>query len=144
MCLTCIEPYTTSPERQPWMLGCGHSFCKRCVDSWNNLPASRRRCPACRAPIVGSAAKNYALASVVEAQGLELMVLLEKWGLDDTPTAPSLIIPPDSLELVEELASSAQRGASSTVWKARWNGEQVLKNRCHVYCIHDHAHAVGA
>ena len=72
-CPACSFLYTDSQEHTPYVLLCGHSVCRQCVDV--NLPTMYKgikkplTCPCCRKTFPGEtyvATRNYALMAVAE------------------------------------------------------------------------------
>jgi hypothetical protein len=60
MCPVCLQAMAN-----PYILKCGHSFCKLCIDEVvNKTPISKPRCPTCRASFK-LAIPNYALANII-------------------------------------------------------------------------------
>jgi hypothetical protein len=110
-CDVCFNDMT-GHDREPQILGCGHTYCKVCVDSL-------RVCPSCRSPIQTSN-PNFQLMAAIEAAGADLSGLLSSWGLHG---ACSMVLPPQSVQLLEELP--VQPGATAKVYKAKLNGQQV-------------------
>ncbi|CAJ0565938.1 unnamed protein product, partial [Mesorhabditis spiculigera] len=60
-CLLCTERF--SQGHRPKVLGCGHSFCERCLATCTRIS---RLCPKCRAPITNSCI-NFDLLNLAEA-----------------------------------------------------------------------------
>nr|XP_045364323.1 E3 ubiquitin-protein ligase TRIM50 [Camelus bactrianus] len=62
-CPVCLEVF-----KEPLMLQCGHSYCKRCLLSLSRHLDSELRCPVCRQEVDGSSSPpNVSLARVIEA-----------------------------------------------------------------------------
>ncbi|CAN6246241.1 unnamed protein product [Urochloa humidicola] len=53
-CAVCLEPFGAGDRRRV-LPGCEHGFHAECVDSWLR---ETRRCPICRAEVVGGQGKN--------------------------------------------------------------------------------------
>lgn len=73
-CELCFEPYDgEGGGRQARVLGCGHTFCARCLTALVRAAVAAsspgRRCPSCRTPWTGSAVvedlpRNYGLEGI--------------------------------------------------------------------------------
>lgn len=62
LCKICLRPFY-----EPFILGCGHSFCYSCLRSWFGAPADRkknRNCPDCRTEVKAEPAPNYLLREI--------------------------------------------------------------------------------
>lgn len=62
LCKICLRPFY-----EPFILGCGHSFCYSCLRSWLGGPNDRRKnrnCPDCRTDIKSEPAPNYLLREI--------------------------------------------------------------------------------
>ena len=62
LCKICLRPFF-----EPFILGCGHSFCYSCLRSWFGGPADRRtkkNCPDCRTDVKAEPAPNYLLREI--------------------------------------------------------------------------------
>lgn len=62
ICAVCLEQY-----KDPRVLPCAHSFCKRCIEPL--LQQGKRTCPVCRESIAASASlpANFLLSSIIDA-----------------------------------------------------------------------------
>ena len=72
-CCVCGSSYVDAHKNQPYVIGCGHSYCGHCVTV--KLPAMYRAqnrplaCPACRQTFPGTsykAARNFSLMDIAE------------------------------------------------------------------------------
>lgn len=65
-CAVCWLPYKIggSKDDQPVSLACGHTFCRRCLQS---VKQNKSICPKCRTLFSGELCTNYALLEVLEA-----------------------------------------------------------------------------
>lgn len=62
LCKICLRPFY-----EPFILGCGHSFCYSCLRSWFGGANERRKnknCPDCRTEVKAEPAPNYLLREI--------------------------------------------------------------------------------
>lgn len=63
LCKICIKPFY-----EPFILGCGHTYCYSCLASWFGGAQGRRKsrnCPDCRAVVTATPSPNYLLRDLV-------------------------------------------------------------------------------
>lgn len=59
-CNVCSQRYSICDNKEPIVLGCGHSLCNKCLET-----LKIEICPSCRSPI-NSKCKNYSLMEMLE------------------------------------------------------------------------------
>lgn len=70
LCKICIKPLY-----EPYILGCGHTYCYTCLASWFGGAANRRKrknCPDCRAAVTVQPSPNYLVSLIVSFIFLKL------------------------------------------------------------------------
>jgi len=63
-CAICLE--LAGVNGPPVTIGCGHTYCRGCIEPIATGSLNARKCPDCRNPIVGPMPTNVAIKAIVE------------------------------------------------------------------------------
>ena len=70
VCPVCKLEYTTNGDQQPRLLvTCGHTFCRKCLDSQQQSEVEQVSCPQCSLLSMDPHMPNITIMNYVEAQG---------------------------------------------------------------------------
>lgn len=113
-CDVCTQPYLPDGPRSPWVLGCGHTFCKECIEHLVGRLAAGTQlpCPTCRQehPVVSRKCGklNVTLARVVTGFGSTSMRSTPL----PAPSGPSTVLAAQQRALLSPASVSQSHAAS--------------------------------